>query len=93
VTHTTPPPARTELHNRFDENAEARATQGYRLQTGTCRTCAHVEYETKLVSGTKRWDQYESTRERINPRCGIGGFSVVETAGCTLHQRLKHKAP
>lgn len=70
----------------FDGFAQARAEQGYRGKAPTCRDCKLVQFDIKYATGTRPWNQYESFQTRTNPRCGIGGFSVLLTGCCSKHE-------
>lgn len=76
-------PAQNEM---FDGFAQARAEQGYRTKAHTCRDCAQVQFDERHSAGTRPWNQYETVISRTNPRCGIGGFSVLLTGSCSRHE-------
>lgn len=80
---TAPAPVANET---FDGFAQARAEQAYRTKAPTCRDCRLVKFDVRHVSGTRPWNQYESLPMRTNPRCSIGGFSVLLTGSCSKHE-------
>jgi hypothetical protein len=70
----------------FDGFAQARAEQGYRGKAASCRDCKQVKFDIKENAGARPWNQYELVVSRTNPRCGIGGFSVLLTGSCSKHE-------
>lgn len=73
----------------MSKQSEAKQAQGYRTEQHNCGSCKHRLSERVLPAWMRRENAekgrtYDIERYGIdgNRRCGIGGFSIAQTATC-----------
>lgn len=83
------PPTREESAAKEAERQrvqDLREKQGYTHAAPRCWNCARLDGDRKIYRGTRPYDQYEQTETLTNPRCGIGGFTVLPHGICSLYK-------